>query len=98
MNYRPSYYGNGECFTFSIVPKTTCYKWTGRNDFFVLSTNSMLAMGGGGEGYAFQLDDELDTGISCKSDTFENEMLSSNEYFKCLNVEVWTLTGVSHNV
>ena len=58
----------------------------------------MLAMGGGGGGYAFQLDDELDTGISGISDTYSNDLLSSNEYYKCHNVEVWTLTGVSFGV
>jgi hypothetical protein len=51
----------------------------------------MLAMGGGGDGFAFQLDDELDTGVSNRSGTYENKQLSSSEFFKCLNVEVWTL-------
>ncbi len=48
-------------------------------------------MGGGGEGYAIQLDDELDTGVSNHSDTYGNPVLSSSEFFKCLNVEVWSL-------
>jgi hypothetical protein len=37
------------------------------------------------------LDDELDTGVSNRSGTFHNATLSSNEFFKCLNVEVWVL-------
>lgn len=52
-------------------------------------------MGGGNGGYAFQLDDELDTGVSNCSATFSNPILSSNEFFKCLNVEVWTLEETS---
>ena len=52
-------------------------------------------MGGGGDGFAFQLDDELDTGVSNRSATFNNETLSSSEFFKCLNVEVWMLDSSS---
>ena len=47
-----------------------------------------LAMGGGGS-FAFQLDDELDTGVSGPSETFGNTRLSSRGMFKCLSVEVW---------
>ena len=52
-------------------------------------------MGGGGDGFAIQLDDELDTGVSNRSATFNNETLSSSEFFKCLNVEVWVLDMAS---
>jgi hypothetical protein len=33
----------------------------------------------------------LNTGVSNTSDTYKNPVLSSNEYFKCLNVEVWAI-------
>jgi hypothetical protein len=55
-------------------------------------------MGGGGDGFAFQLDDELNTGVSNRSDTFRNPQLASNEFFKCLNVEVWTTESPGYNV
>ena len=55
-------------------------------------------MGGGGGGFAFQLDDEMHEGTSNLSDTFENPMLSSNEFFKCLNVEIWCLEKMSFSV
>jgi len=83
--------GNGENFVFSISPEVECYKWTGLNDLFVLSNNDCFAVGGGGEGFAFQLDDELDTGVSNRSATFDNPQLSSSEFFKCLNLEVFKL-------
>jgi hypothetical protein len=51
-------------------------------------------MGGGGDGFAFQLDDELDTGISNRSGTYNNGQLSSSEFFKCLNLEVWLLDSI----
>lgn len=45
--------------------------------------------------YFVQLDAELDTGVSNVSDTFGNRVLSSTPFFKCVNVEVWALAGVS---
>lgn len=64
------------------------YRWTGANDYFVLSNPQHLAMGGGG-GFAFQLDDELDTGVSGPSETFGNTRLSSRGLFKALNLEIY---------
>lgn len=91
LESKKGYYGNGESFVFSVVPQPQVYRWTGLNELFVTSTDNCFAMGGGGEGFAIQLDDELDTGVSNKSTTFHNQMLSSVEFFKCLNVEVWVL-------
>lgn len=93
-----AYYGNGESFVYSLVPKAEKFKWTGANDFFIVSSPHQLAMGGGGDGFAFQMDDELDTGVSNRSDTYSNPILSSNEFFKCLNVEVWTLENVGFSI
>lgn len=42
-------------------------------------------------GFSIHLDDELNTGVSNTSDTYKNPVLSSNEFFKCLNVEVWAI-------
>lgn len=94
------YYGNGESFVFSVTGSSApqCYKWTGVNDMFVISDFNCFAMGGGGGGFAFQLDDELDTGVSNRSDTYNNGQLSSSEFFKCLNLEVWLLEGVGFTV
>jgi len=91
LQNKKNYYGNGESFVFSVVPSAMCYKWTGQNSLFVLSNEKCFAMGGGGDGFSFQLDDELDTGVSNRSATYNNETLSSSEFFKCLNVEVWVL-------
>lgn len=55
LQNKPAYYGNGECFVFSALPRAETFFWTGKNDFFVLSNSHMFAMGGGGEGYAFQV-------------------------------------------
>ncbi len=47
---------------YSVVPTPQVYKWTGANELFTLSNDNCFAMGGGGDGFAIQLDDELDTG------------------------------------
>jgi len=98
MQNKSAYYGNGESFVFSIEPTAQVHRWTGRNELFVLSNEHCFAMGGGGDGFAMQLDDELDTGVSSRSDTFDNHLLSSSEFFKCLNVEVWTLDMTGYSV
>jgi len=82
------YYGTGQSFVFTFHPKFRVFNWTGKNDLIVVSNENQLAMGGGG-GFAFTLDNELYNGVSNKSETFGNTRLSSNEFFKCLNVEVW---------
>jgi hypothetical protein len=98
MQNKSAYYGNGESFVFSIEPTAQVHRWTGRNELFVLSNEHCFAMGGGGDGFAIQLDDELDTGVSSRSDTYDNHLLSSSEFFKCLNVEVWTLDMTGYSV
>mmetsp|Transcript_19754 Transcript_19754/g.36776 ORF Transcript_19754/g.36776 Transcript_19754/m.36776 type:complete len:514 (-) Transcript_19754:203-1744(-) len=55
----------------------------------VLSDSEKLIMGGG-EGFAFFLNDDLRTGQSQRSQTYNNKRLSKEEFFSCLNVEVWT--------
>lgn len=76
------YYGTGEAFVFSFHPTFSVHRWTGANDYFCISNESWLAMGGGGGGFAFQIDDELDAGESNPSATFGSPQLSSNEFFK----------------
>ena len=93
-----AYYGNGESFVFSVLPEERCYHWTRKNEMFMCSNGNCFSMGGGGNGFAFQLDDEMNDGISNSSDTFDNPMLSSNEFFKCLNVEVWSLDKMAFTV
>ena len=93
-----AYYGTGECFVFSLMPAPNIYRSQDKNPFYVLSNVNQLVMGGGGEGYAFQLDDELNTGVSNRSETYNNSQLASNEFFKCLNVEVWTTESPGFNV
>ena len=72
------------------------YRWTMANELMVLSNpHTGIAFGGGG-GFGLQLDDELDNGMSNPCATFGNKRLSSSEFFKTLNVEVWRLDVSLH--
>ena len=61
-----------------------------RNDYFIVSNNAYLAMGGGGNGSAFRIDDELHYGSCNVSATFDNKMLSFTDHFRCTRFEIWT--------
>jgi len=85
------YYGTGESFVFQISPAPKVYRWTRVNNLFFTSDRFSLAVGGGGDGFAIQLDEDLDTGVSTRSATYENDILSSGEFFRVLAVELWSL-------
>ena len=40
---------------FSLSQSPSVYKWTGINNFFVISNSSCVAMGGGDGGFALQI-------------------------------------------
>lgn len=69
----------------SVMP----YRWTQKNDFFLWSDASSLAMGGGGKGFSFVLTDDFYNGATNRSDTFENQAFVSSNVFKIDNIEVW---------
>jgi hypothetical protein len=91
------YYGDGTCFVFRFAPSFEVFRWTGKNTFCVLSNDKHLAMGSG-QGFAFSLDDELFTGVSQCSETFDNPQLASTEFFNCLNVEVWAFENHKYSI
>ena len=39
-----SYYGSGESFVFSVLPAPQVYRWTGKNELFIISSYDHLAM------------------------------------------------------
>jgi hypothetical protein len=86
-----TYYGSGENFVFRLIPQVEIYRWSKENHLFVLSDRTHFAIGGGGDGFALQLDEDLDTGVSTSSATYRNPILSSGEFFRVLNVEVFAL-------
>jgi len=88
-----SFFGTGETFVFSLLPKFFVYKWTGGNDYFLHATKEFIGMGGGASGrYALYIDSEFNWGTSGTSNTFLNRRLSCNEEFSATIVEVWGFT------
>ncbi|GLD93095.1 hypothetical protein PINS_up001687 [Pythium insidiosum] len=83
-----SYYGNGESFVFTTVPRFEVFQWQRTNTMFMLANESSIAMGGGGN-FAWLLNADLFSGCSGFSETFKNRCLTSTERFDVAAVEVW---------
>jgi len=82
------FYGTGESFLFAVhEEKLFVHRWTGANDFIMNSSSSHLAMGAGG-GFAFCIDEDLDTGTSSACETFGNETPLCQPEFRLAYLEV----------
>lgn len=73
----------------------TTYKWTGRNDYMILTEAHYLSFGGGDGKYGLWLDGQLEKGISARCPAFDNDVLCSDStteqegHFECITLEVW---------
>lgn len=84
-----TYYGNGECFlwkvdsfpskdSFRIGPIVRTFRWTGRNDYLILSNGDFVSVGNDTHGkFGLYVDKELMHGFSASCETFNNEPLAS---------------------
>lgn len=90
-----SYYGGGESFVFKCDQdgnNLKVFKWSNDNHFVMWSNEIQIAMGGGGDGFAFALDSDFHTGQSSKSATFDNDpLVSTLDSFQVKDVEVWKI-------
>lgn len=101
------YYGNGECFLWKTVTgddkALEVYRWTGKNDYMILTESSFLSVGGGDGKYGLWIDSTLDTGQSSWCPAYDNTVLCDDVVyaqhtddtcpgkFQCLGVEVWAI-------
>lgn len=86
------YEGTTDTIVFSLDPYQRFSKWTKKNDFFVLATDKGLSIGGGGDGPALFVDEDLKFGCSKRSATFENTPLCGTYiHFTVKKVEVFTM-------
>jgi len=83
-----SYFGSGESFLFSTRPSLGVFRWTRKDNMFMMAKKDALAMGGGGK-FGFWLDANLERGRSGSSETFENPQFSENEIFRIVSVQVY---------
>ncbi|KAL7416448.1 TLD-domain-containing protein [Mrakia frigida] len=75
------------------------YRWTGKNDYFILCESSFLSVGGGDGKFGLYLDSSLYAGSSARCPAFENDVLCAvgegtrKGRFECVGVEVWGMGG-----
>lgn len=91
---REGYYGSGECFlwrveafppsdAFRVGPIVRTYRWTGANDYIVLSDASATLSVGGGDGkFGLWMDKDLEKGFSAPCPAFRNDVLCDAGYVK----------------
>jgi len=94
------YYGDGRCCVFSIdspgVPASVKV-WQSKvtQEMRVYAGDEYLAMGGGGGGFTWCVDEDMGTCTCAISPTFGNETpLVPSGFFDVVNVECWGVMGV----
>lgn len=84
------YIGTGEAFLFSFHPTPCCYRSTGSNEFYQISSNEYIGFGGGNRcRYGLWLDAAFEKGLSSSSTTYMNKCLASSKEFEITQVELW---------
>lgn len=86
------YFTSGESFLFTFVPEYTTYKWARTGPFFVASSPTEIAIGGG-SGAAIWLDGKFLNGFSEGCQPFNSLPLASSVQFKIDDLEVWEIGG-----
>jgi hypothetical protein len=86
------FYGTGECFLFTYftTERIHVFPSTGHNEYFIFTNDEMLAFGCSDKNFGLNIDGELLTGYSRRTDTYKNPPLSSTEYFYINVLELWT--------
>uniref|UniRef100_A0A0B7A634 Oxidation resistance protein 1 n=1 Tax=Arion vulgaris TaxID=1028688 RepID=A0A0B7A634_9EUPU len=94
---RPSetFYGSGATFLFTFFPKFKKFPWCGDNQFFMHGTRDFFAIGSGEGLFGLWLDGALDKGRSHPCTTFFNDVLTTQEDFNILQLEVWRFVDSS---
>ncbi|SPO20433.1 uncharacterized protein UTRI_00831_B [Ustilago trichophora] len=105
------YYGSGECFVWKTTraqkeqggeASVEKYRWTGKNDYMVLSESTFLSVGGGEGKFGLWVDGALEKGVSSCCPAFDNEVLCDGKVrgqgrregegrFECYGLEVWAV-------
>lgn len=91
-----AHYGSGECFlwkaemaTAGDVYSLAIFPWSGRNEYFMLSEGSFLAIGCGDGKFGLWIDQDLERGRTDSCPTFDNQPLCAASDFTCCHLEVW---------
>jgi hypothetical protein len=93
-----AYYGTGVSliFRFKSTDDIDVFPWTGKNTLFQYSTETKIAVGGGGEGFGIVLEQDFSTCASYPCETYGNTAslasLETDSAATCgvSNVELWS--------
>ncbi|KAL4398904.1 oxidation resistance protein 1 [Malassezia pachydermatis] len=61
------------------------FRWTGKNDYMVLTESDFLSVGGGDGHYGLWFDDALNKGVSAQCPAFDNQVLCNAQESKALH-------------
>nr|XP_022295152.1 oxidation resistance protein 1-like isoform X3 [Crassostrea virginica] len=86
------FYGTGESFLFTFYPEFKVFKWTGDNNFFIKGNQESLSIGAGQGLFGLWFDGDLYHGQTHHCDTYDNDILTSNEDFIVKVLEAWIFT------
>ena len=91
--FSKQFYGTGENFVFTLRDRDDCEMWyaSGDNSMYQFCDRSGFGLGGGIHGgrFAMYLGNDLWRGSSMRTECFNNELLSRETDFECVDLEVW---------
>ncbi|XP_012946445.1 nuclear receptor coactivator 7 [Aplysia californica] len=90
-----TFYGQGSTFLFTFYPEFKKYMWQGDNQFFINGTSDFFAIGSGQGLFGLWVDDNLNHGRSHCCLTFHNDVLTTQEDFRIIDVEAWQFVDCS---
>ncbi|EPQ29177.1 uncharacterized protein PFL1_03464 [Pseudozyma flocculosa PF-1] len=80
------------------------FRWTGKNDYMVLTESDFLSVGGGNGKFGLWIDGALERGVSSRCPAFDNAVLCDDKprraeaadderegRFDCMGLEVWAV-------
>ncbi|KAH9491949.1 Nuclear receptor coactivator 7 [Bulinus truncatus] len=89
MKPSETFYGSGSTFLFTFYPEFRKFLWQGDNQFFMYGTKDSFAIGSGEGLFGLWLDGDLNKGRSHECSTFHNDILTKEEDFVIIDLEVW---------
>ncbi|KAJ6228072.1 nucleolar protein 7/estrogen receptor coactivator-related [Anaeramoeba flamelloides] len=87
-----SFYGTSRGFMFTFYPEFKTFRSSGKNDFYILTTNKSLSFGGG-TNYGIWISKDFINGSSQYCETYQNDELAQKRDFALAKVEIFSFVG-----